>query len=111
MSWYRTGFYFTSKEGRLKIYKSKVKYKGRFRTENWYGRTFVDNKQLTKSSGTENKSKAKKILDEWYEELKFKVKHNLNVQVKTMDECFNEFIKTSSFKKLQLERSFRLFFA
>lgn len=93
MSWYRAGYYFESKEGRLKIYKSKVKYKGRFRSENWYGRCFVDGKQLTKSSGTENKSKSKKILDEWFEELKFKVKHNLNVQVKTMDECLKEFVK------------------
>ena len=77
MSWYRTGFYFTSKEGRLKIYKSKVKYKGRFRTENWYGRTFVDNKQLTKSSGTENKSKAKKILDD---NAGKQIRENLNIR-------------------------------
>ena len=93
MSWYRTGYYFESKEGRLKIYKSKVKYKGRFRSENWYGRCFVDGKQLTKSSGTDNKKKSKKILDDWYDELRFKVKHNLNVVVKTMDECLKEFVK------------------
>ena len=55
MSWYRTDNYFTSKNGRLHIYKTKMKYKGKYKSENWYGRTFVDKKQLTKSSGTKNK--------------------------------------------------------
>lgn len=93
MSWYRTDNYFTSKNGRLHIYKTKMKYKGKYKSENWYGRTFVDKKQLTKSSGTKNKKDSKEILDKWYDELQFKVKHNLNVQVKTMDEVFKEFVK------------------
>lgn len=70
-----------------------MKYKGKFKSENWYGRTFVDKKQLTKSAGTKNKKEAKDILENWFDELQFKVKHNLNVQVKTMDECFKEFVK------------------
>ena len=65
MSWYRTDNYFTSKNGRLHIYKTKMKYKGKYKSENWYGRTFVDKKQLTKSSTTTNKKAAKEILDNW----------------------------------------------
>ena len=94
MSWYRTDNYFTSKNGRLHIYKKKDMYKGNYKSENWYGRTFVSKKQLTKSSSTINKKAAKVILEKWYDELQFKVKHNLNVQVKTMEEVFREFIKT-----------------
>ena len=93
MSWYRTGFYFTSKNGRLHIYKKKSKYKGKYKSNNWYGRTFVQNKQVEKSSGTEVKSKSKIVLDSWYDELQFKQKHNMNVHVKTMEECFKEFVK------------------
>ena len=92
MSWYRTGFYLTSKEGRLHIYKKKAKYKGKYKSNNWYGRTFIQDKQVEKSSGTEAKSTAKKILDTWYDELQFKNKHKMNVHVKTMDECFKEFV-------------------
>ena len=112
MSWYRTGFYFTSKNGRLHIYKKKSKYKGKYKSNNWYGRTFVQNKQVEKSSGTEVKSKSKIVLDSWYDELQFKQKHNMNVHVKTMEECFKEFVKklsednskTQSTKRTLIER-------
>jgi integrase len=96
MSWYRTGFYFTSKEGRLHIYKKKAKYKGKYKSNNWYGRTFVQNKQVEKSSSTEAKSSAKRILDTWYDELQFKNKHNMNVHVKSMDDCFKEYVSQLS---------------
>ena len=93
MSYYRTGFYFTSKEGKLHIFKRKDKYKGRYKSENWIGRTFVQSKQIDKSSGTDKKTQAKKILETWYEDLQFQIKHDIKIHVKSFKECAKEFAR------------------
>ena len=58
-----------SKDGRLHIYVRQDMYKGKLKSENWVGRTFVDKKQKVISSGTKNLDEAKVILEKWYDDL------------------------------------------
>ena len=58
-----------SKDGRLHIYVRQDMYKGKLKSENWVGRTFVDKKQKVVSSGTKNLDEAKVILEKWYDDL------------------------------------------
>ena len=44
-------------------------YKGKLKSENWVGRTFLDKKQRVFSSGTKNFEEAKIILEKWYDDL------------------------------------------
>ena len=58
-----------SKDGRLHIYVRQDMYKGKLKSENWVGRTFVNKKQKVVSSGTKNLDEAKVILEKWYDEI------------------------------------------
>ena len=57
------------KNGRLHIYVRQDMYKGKLKSENWVGRTFLDKKQRVFSSGTKNFEEAKIILEKWYDDL------------------------------------------
>lgn len=57
------------KNGRLHIYVRQDMYKGKLKSENWVGRTFLDKKQRVFSSGTKNFEEAKVILEKWYDDL------------------------------------------
>ena len=46
MGIYRQGTKFTIREGKLTIFQKDKKYK----TDNWYGRFFIESKQVEKSS-------------------------------------------------------------
>ena len=56
------------KNGRLHIYVRQDMYKGKLKSENWVGRTFLDKKQRVFSSGTKNFEEAKIILEKWYDD-------------------------------------------
>ena len=60
MSFYRTGTLLKRKEGRLQIFKKLKKYN----TENYYGRFFIEGKQVEKSSKSSNKKVAIKELEQ-----------------------------------------------
>ena len=59
-----------SKDGRLHIYVRQDTYKGKLKSENWVGRTFIYGKQRVISSGTKDLEQAKVILEKWYDDLK-----------------------------------------
>ena len=59
----------STKDGRLHIYIRQDKYKGKLKSENWVGRTFYKGKQKVVSSGTTDLEEAKKILEQWYDDL------------------------------------------
>ena len=59
----------STKDGRLHIYVRQDKYKGKLKSENWVGRTFHKGKQKVVSSGTTDLEEAKKILEQWYDDL------------------------------------------
>ena len=72
------------KNGRLHIYVRQDMYKGKLKSENWVGRTFLDKKQRVFSSGTKNFEEAKIILEKWYDDLESGVldqKNEENTQV------------------------------
>jgi len=72
------------KNGRLHIYVRQDMYKGKLKSENWVGRTFLDKKQRVFSSGTKNFEEAKVILEKWYDDLESGVldqKNEENTQV------------------------------
>ena len=56
MGIYRQGTKFTIREGKLTIFQKDKKYK----TDNWYGRFFIESKQVEKSSKSKNKKFHKK---------------------------------------------------
>ena len=60
------------KDGKLHIHK-----RADGRSDFYVGRTFVNGKQIQQSSKTSNLVKAKKILSDWYDELKFQKKYNI----------------------------------
>ena len=64
MSFYRNNTLIKRKDGRLAIGKKDKSYK----TENYYGRFYVDGKQVSISSRTSNKKEAIKILEQHYED-------------------------------------------
>ena len=59
----------STKDGRLHIYVRQDKYNGKLKSENWVGRTFYKGKQKVVSSGTTDLEEAKKILEQWYDDL------------------------------------------
>ena len=59
------------KDGKLHIHK-----RADGRSDFWVGRTFVNGKQIQQSSKTSNLNKAKKILSDWFDELKFQKKYD-----------------------------------
>jgi len=90
MSYYKKGSYFTSKSGRLHIFKRKDQLKGNkliSSSENWYGRTFIDGKQIQKSSGTSVKLDATKFLMRWYDTLQIRLDEGILIHTKNFKDC------------------------
>ena len=91
-----------SKDGRLHIYVRQDMYKGKLKSENWVGRTFVDKKQKVVSSGTKNLDEAKVILEKWYDDLvsgalESKNQENQHIKEKTTE--------TASTENISLEKA------
>ena len=76
------------KDGKLHIHK-----RADGRSDFYVGRTFVNGKQIQQSSKTTNLVKAKKILSDWYDELKFQKKYNILFHDSTVKVSILEFIK------------------
>jgi type IV pilus assembly protein PilN len=69
----------TRKNGRLHIYIRKDKYKGKYKSLFYVGRTYIQGKQVVKSSGELKLKNAINVLEKWYDELVFKKKHNIKI--------------------------------
>ena len=65
------------KDGRLHIYVRQDKYKGKLKSHNWVGRTYLNGKQKVISSGTTNLDEAIPILEKWFDELQIEKKENI----------------------------------
>ncbi len=97
MSFYRTGTLLKRKEGRLQIFKKLKKYN----TENYYGRFFIEGKQVEKSSKSSNKKVAIKELEQIYSDYQSLKRLGQIVHSKTLKECWKLFVedlKTGTFK-------------
>jgi hypothetical protein len=82
MAYYKKNTLFKIKSNRLHIFKRKDS-----KTDNWYGKTFVDNKQTQASSNTINKSKAILILEQWFDRLHFKKNEGIQMHSKIFAQC------------------------
>ena len=87
MSFYRNNTLIKRKDGRLAIGQKEKSYK----TENYYGRFYVDGKQVSISSRTSNKKEAIKILEQHYEDYQAKKRLNLIVHSKSVKDCWKEY--------------------
>ena len=67
------------KDGKLHIYVRTDKYKGKLKSDNYVGRTYIQGKQKIVSSGTNNLNKAKVILSKWYDELQTMKKFDITI--------------------------------
>ena len=83
----------TTKDGKLHIYVRQDKYKGKLKSTNWVGRTYIQGKDKIKSSGTSDFKKAKTILEKWYDELHFSRKHGIQIHDNSFKDCSIEFLK------------------
>ena len=91
---YVKGTYFKSKDGKLHIYVRSDTYKGKLKSKNYVGRTYIDKKQKIKSSSTSSKKEAIKILERWYDKLYFKKELGLGIHESSFKECLKEYLKT-----------------
>ena len=89
-----------SKDGRLHIYVRQDMYKGKLKSENWVGRTFVDKKQKVISSGTKNLDEAKVILEKWYDDL---VSGALEAKNQENDHISDKTAETASTENITVE--------
>ena len=89
MSFYRTGTLIKRKEGKLQIFKKLKKYN----TENYYGRFFIEGKQVEKSSKSSNKEKAIKVLGQIYEDYHSLKRLGQVVHSKTLADCWKLFVE------------------
>ena len=89
MSFYRTGTLIKRKEGKLQIFKKLKKYN----TENYYGRFFIEGKQVEKSSKSSNKEKAIKLLGQIYEDYHSLKRLGQVVHSKTLADCWKLFVE------------------
>jgi len=87
MGIYRKGTKFTIREGKLTIFQKDEKYK----TDNWYGRFFIESKQVEKSSKSKNKKESIKILGQIYDDYFSKKRLGLVVHSKSFKDCWKEF--------------------
>ena len=87
MGIYRKGTKFTIREGKLTIFQKDEKYK----TDNWYGRFFIESKQVEKSSKSKNKKESIKILGQIYDDYFSKKRLGLVVHSKSFKDCWREF--------------------
>jgi integrase len=88
MPYYKKNTLFKTKKNRLHIFQRKD-----VKTNNWYGRTFIEGKQTQTSSNTSEKNKAIKILEQWFDRLHFKKSEGIQVHAKTFAQCAKEFIE------------------
>ena len=86
----------TFKDGKLHIYVRTDKYKGKLKSDNFVGRTYITQhgkgKQLIKSSGTNKLNKAKQVLFKWFDELQFKKKHNIKISQSLVKDLYQQFL-------------------
>ena len=80
------------KNGKLHIYVRTDKYKGKLKSDKFVGRTYIQGKQTIKSSGTNNLSQAKQILGDWFDELNFKKKHNIQIHQSSVKDLYQSFL-------------------
>ncbi len=86
----------STKDGRLHIYVRQDKYKGKLKSENWVGRTFYKGKQKVVSSGTTDLEEAKKILEQWYDDLiSGKLDNNSDIDLNNNNIDQNQNVETS----------------
>ena len=88
MPYYKENTLFNTKNNRLHIFKRKDA-----KTNNWYGRTFIEGKQTQTSSSTSDKNKAIIILEQWFDRLHFKKSEGIQVHSKTFIQCAKEFLE------------------
>ena len=93
MSHFVKGTYFSKKNGKLHIYVRSDTYKGKLRSKNYVGRTYIDKKQKVISSSTTNKKDAIKILEKWYDKLQFKKELGLGIHESSFKDCLKEYLK------------------
>ena len=77
---------------------------------NYYGRCHIQGRDKIKSSGVSNKRKAIEILEDWYDELRFKDKHNMTVhkvKIYTAIEQYLEHISKSNSITSKTKRSIK----
>jgi len=82
------------KNGRLHIFQRMDKYKGKLKSKNYYGRTYVDGADKIISSKTSNKKLAITVLEKWFDEINFKKKHNIPIHDNTFKDCLKEYLKS-----------------
>ena len=80
------------KNGKLHIYIRTDKYNGKLKSNKFVCRTYIQGKQTVKTSGTSNLNKAKVILGKWFEELKFKDKHDIQIHQNSIRDLYNRFL-------------------
>ena len=80
------------KNGKLHIYIRTDKYKGKLKSDKFVGRTYIQGKQTIKSSGTNNLKQAKVILGNWFDELNFKKKHNIQIHTNSVKDLWQKFL-------------------
>jgi integrase len=93
MAHFVKGTYLKKKDGKLHIYIRSDTYKGKLRSKNYVGRTYIDKKQKIISSSTTNKKEAIKILEKWYDKLQFKKELGLGIHESSFKDCLKEFLK------------------
>jgi integrase len=84
---------FHRKNGKLHIYIRNDKINGNHLSNNWYGRCYIDGRTKIFSSNTKNKQQAIKILEAKFDELKFKLKHDLPIHEKSFKDILLEYLK------------------
>ena len=80
------------KDGKLHIYVRTDKYKGKLKSDNYVGRTYIQGKQKIVSSGTNNLNKAKVILSKWYDELQTMKKFDITIHQNSVKDLYNKFL-------------------
>ena len=93
MAHFVKGTYLKKKDGKLHIYIRSDTHKGKLRSKNYVGRTYIDKKQKVISSSTTNKKEAIKILEKWYDKLQFKKELGLGIHESSFKDCLKEFLK------------------
>jgi integrase len=88
MPYYKENTLFKTKNNRLHIFQRKDA-----KTNNWYGRTFIEGKQTQTTSNTSDKNKATIILEQWFDRLHFKKSEGIQVHSKTFIQCAKEFME------------------
>ncbi len=81
------------KNGKLHIYVRSDKYKDKLKSNNYYGRTYIDGRQKIKSSETKNKAEAIKILEKWYDTIHIKKELGIGVHESNFKDCLKKYLE------------------